>query len=168
MNDKMIDNVKELIASHRFFSHLKSEYHQAMAECACLKTYKTGDALGREGSTSDFFFALLEGRVAIESYQPGRDPVTLQTIHGGEIVGWSWLFPPYEWVFDAKALTDVRTIAFDTSCLRDKCEINPALGFELMKRFAQVMTMRLKATRLQLLDMYSRETGQSTKGQHDD
>jgi CRP-like cAMP-binding protein len=164
----MNDDIKELIASHRFFTHLKPEYIEAMAECASLKTYKTGDALGREGATSEFFFALLEGRVAIESYQPGHDPVTLQTIHGGEIVGWSWLFPPYEWVFDAKAISDVRSIAFDTSSLREICEKNPALGFELMKRFAQVMTMRLKATRLQLLDMYNRKTGHRAKGQDDD
>ena len=94
--------------------------------------------------------------------------MTLQTIHGGEIVGWSWLFPPYEWVFDAKAISDVRSIAFDTSSLREICEKNPALGFELMKRFAQVMTMRLTATRLQLLDMDNRKTGHRAKGQDDD
>jgi len=164
----MNDNIEELIASHRFFTHMKPEYNQAMVGCATVKSYKAGDILGREGSPSAFFFALLEGRVAIESYQPGLDPVIMQTLHGGEIVGWSWLFPPYEWVFDAKALSDVRTIAFDASCLREKCEKNPALGFELMKRFAQVMAMRLKATRLQLLDMYGRRAGQSAVGQRDD
>jgi signal-transduction protein with cAMP-binding, CBS, and nucleotidyltransferase domain len=111
----MIENIEELIASHRFFKHIKPEYVQEMVGCASVRNYKTGDVLGSEGSPSDFFFTLLEGRVAIESYQPGLDPVMLQTLHGGEIVGWSWLFPPYEWVFDAKALSDVRTIAFDAS-----------------------------------------------------
>ena len=64
----------------------------------------------------------------------------IETIDAGEVVGWSWLFPPYRWHFDARAVdADVRAIAFDGACLRGKCEDDPALGYELMKRFAQVM-----------------------------
>ncbi len=164
----MAEEIQRLIAGHRFFTHIKPEFVQSMIACASIKHYKEGEILGREGTHSDCFFALVEGRVAIESYQPGLDPVVLQTLRGGEVVGWSWLFPPYEWVFDAKALTDVRTIAFDAPCLRAKCEKDPSLGFELMKRFAQVMTLRLKATRLQLLDIYGCKAGQNAKGRRDE
>lgn len=157
----MADNLAALLAKHRFFARMKPEYIEAMTACASLKTYKAQEMLGKEGDPSDFFFALLDGRVAIETYQPGLDRVVLLTIDGGEIVGWSWLFPPYEWVFDARAMTSVQTIAFDTQCLREKCEKDTALGFDLLKRFSQVMTLRLKATRLQLLDMFGRESEQS-------
>ena len=132
-----------------------------MASCASLKNYKTQEMLRKEGDQSACFFTILDGRVAIETYQPGLNRVVLLTLHGGEIVGWSWLFPPHEWVFDASAITPVRTIAFDAQSLREKCEKNTALGFDLMKRFSKVMTRRLKATRLQLLDMYSIESEKS-------
>src|SRR5690606_6743081 len=106
---------------------------------------------GKEGSPSDNFFAILEGRVAIETNQPGRKAMALQHLHSGDIVGWSWLFPPYEWVFDAKATTEVRTLAFDGRLLREKCAENPAFGYELIKRFSQIMTVRLNIARLQSL-----------------
>jgi hypothetical protein len=70
------------------------------------------------------------------------------------VVGWSWLFAPHAWRFDGRAVTDVRATAFDGACLRAKCEQDPALGFELMKRFAAVLSARLAATRLRLLDVY--------------
>ena len=70
------------------------------------------------------------------------------------MVGWSWLFPPYRWHFDARALSHVRATAFDGACLRGKCEDDPALGYDLMKRFAQVLIERLQWTRLRLLDVY--------------
>ena len=78
----------------------------------------------------------------------------IETIEAGEVVGWSWLFPPYRWHFDARALTPIRATAFDGACLRGKCDDDPALGYDLMSRFAQVMIERLQWTRLRLLDVY--------------
>jgi hypothetical protein len=80
--------------------------------------------------------------------------MTIETIGEGEVLGWSWLFPPYRWQFDAQAVGLVRAIAFDGRCLRGKCEEDHDLGYWLMQRFAQVMSQRLQATRLQLLDLY--------------
>jgi hypothetical protein len=80
--------------------------------------------------------------------------MTVETIEAGEILGWSWLFPPYRSHFDARALSSVRATAFDGACLRGKCEDDPALGYDLVKRFAQVFTERLQWTRLRLLDVY--------------
>jgi CRP/FNR family transcriptional regulator, cyclic AMP receptor protein len=80
--------------------------------------------------------------------------VTIETVEAGDVVGWSWLFPPYRWHFDARALSTVRATVFDGACLRDKCRADPELGFELMSRFAQVMLERLQWTRLRLLDGY--------------
>jgi len=70
------------------------------------------------------------------------------------VLGWSWLFPPYRWHFDAHATTVVRATAFDGTCLRGKCDADPALGYELTSRFAQTLIERLQWTRLRLLDVY--------------
>ena len=78
----------------------------------------------------------------------------IETIEAGEVIGWSWLFPPYRWHFDARALTSVRATGFDGACLRAKCDDDPALGYDLMSRFAQVLIERLQWTRLRLLDVY--------------
>jgi CRP-like cAMP-binding protein len=72
----------------------------------------------------------------------------------GEVLGWSWLIPPYHWKFDARAIEQTRALALDGKCLRTKCEEDHDLGYELLKRFAQIMEERLQATRLQLLDVY--------------
>ena len=81
-------------------------------------------------------------------------PVTLQTLGEGEILGWSWLFPPYVSQFDARAREDVRATAFDGACLRNKCDADPVLGYDLMKRMARLVSSRLEAARRQLLDVY--------------
>ncbi len=75
---------------------------------------------------------------------------------GGDILGWSWLFPPYRWSVEARAVQQVRAIKLDGECLRGKCELDPAMGYELMKRFSQIMLQRLEAARLQLLDIYGK------------
>ena len=107
-----------------------------------------------ENEQANTFFALRHGTVALETYVPQRGAVTIETLHGGDILGWSWLFPPYRTMFDARALGVVRTIAFDAACLRGKCEQDAQLGYTLMQRFAEVMVERLQATRLRLLDVY--------------
>jgi hypothetical protein len=92
--------------------------------------------------------------VQLEIFAPGRGAVTIQTVDEGDVVGWSWLFPPFRWHFDARALDSVRAVAFDGACLRDKCDDDHSLGYELLRRFSPVMLARLQATRLQLLDVY--------------
>jgi hypothetical protein len=85
---------------------------------------------------------------------PNRGAVTIESIEGGEVLGWSWLFPPYKAHFDARVLTHVRALSLDGTCLRGKCEKDSALGYELMRRFNGLIVARLEATRMQLLDLY--------------
>ena len=85
---------------------------------------------------------------------PGRAPVVLETVQAGEVIGWSWLFPPHLCQFYARAAEKVRATAFDGKCLRGKCQANHDLGYELAMRSAHIMMQRLQATRLQLLDVY--------------
>jgi hypothetical protein len=80
--------------------------------------------------------------------------VTIETVGAGDVLGWSWVVPPHRWHFDGRAVTDVRATAFDGACLRGKFESDPALGRDLLVRFARVFSARLAATRLRLLDVY--------------
>jgi CRP/FNR family cyclic AMP-dependent transcriptional regulator len=122
----------------------------------CTKTvgFEAGETLFREGEPADVFYILRRGRVALELYVPARGPLTIETVESGEVVGWSWLFPPFTWHFDARAVAPVRAIEVNGACLRDKCDDDPLLGYELMKRFSGVLVDRLNATRLQLADLY--------------
>jgi len=149
-----METIADLLSRHAFFDGLKPEYLALIAGCGRNVHFDPGAYLLREGDAADQFFAIRGGSVAVETYIPSRGPVALETIGEGEILGWSWLFPPYLSQFDARARDDVRATAFDAVCLRTKCDADPALGYELMKRLARLVSSRLEATRRQLLDVY--------------
>ncbi len=151
MGKKTID---DLIAAHPFFAGIDERYLQLISGCGSNVRFDAGQYLCREGEQADRFFAIRHGKVAIEVYAPQRGEVTLVTLSEGEIVGWSWLFPPYRWRLDARAIDVVRATAFDGACIRGKCDQDPAMGYTLMRRLAQVVSERLEAARLQLLDVY--------------
>ena len=149
-----METIDDLLSRHPFFKDLKPEYLALIAGCGQNVHFAAGAYLLREGEAADRFFAIRGGSVAVETYVPSRGAVTLQTIREGEILGWSWLFPPYVYQFDARAQEDVRATAFDGACLRGKCDADPALGYELMKRLARLVSSRLEGARRQLLDLY--------------
>lgn len=149
-----IHDLSNLLGDQPFFSGIDREDLELLASCAENAIYKAGETLFREGEPADTFFLIRYGRVAIDVYSPQGGAVTIQTLGEGDVVGWSWLFPPYRWQHDARALDLTRTLAFDGACLRGKCDRDPALGYELMKRFSRIMMDRLNAARLQLLDVY--------------
>jgi CRP-like cAMP-binding protein len=146
--------LEPLLAQHPFFQDLAPGYLQVVLGCAANVRFKAGAFLCREGEAANQFYLIRHGTVALQVFVPQRGPMTIETIEVGEVLGWSWLFPPYRWHFDAQAVELVRAIAFDGQCLRAKCEEDHDLGYDLMQRFAQVMMQRLQATRLQLLDLY--------------
>lgn len=149
-----IESLELKLAEHPFFKGLPSSHLATLAGCVSNTRFEMGDFLLREGAPADRFYALRAGRVCVESFVPGRGAAAIETVAAGDIVGWSWLFPPYKSHFDARALTPVRALALDGGCLRAKCEEDPAFGHQLLKRFAQVVVHRLEAARLHLLDLY--------------
>ena len=149
-----MQTIDELLEEIDVFRGLSDEHLDLIAGCALNRVFSAGDALLTENERANTFFAIRHGTVALETYVPQRGAVTVETLHGGDVLGWSWLFPPHRTMFDARALGVVRTVAFDGACLRGKCEADPALGYELMSRFAQVLIDRLQWTRLRLLDVY--------------
>lgn len=152
-----------LIAEYEFFRGLSEEDLRLLAGCGRNAVFQAGECLMREGEEANTFYLLRDGLVALEVHVPGRKPVSLQTLGPGEVAGWSWLFPPYRVQYTVRALRRVRAVAFDGRCLRQKCDADPRLGYELMKRTASVMLQRLQATRLQLLDVYSSSVEPSRK-----
>ena len=144
----------EMLATVPFFTDLSPDELQTLAGCGKNVGFESGERLFREGDAADTFFVVRHGSVAVETFVPARGPMMIETIESGEVIGWSWLFDPYRWHFDARALTAVRATGFDGACLRAKCEADPALGYALMSRFAQVLIERLQWTRLRLLDLY--------------
>ncbi len=143
-----------ILREHRFFAGLDEESCGVVCGCAKNVRFEAGEYLFRAGESADQFYLLRHGRVALEVAAPGRGAVTFQTVGEGEVVGVSWLIPPYRWTYDAKATDLVRAIAMDASCLRRKCEADHDLGYEMMKRFVPVLVDRLQNTRLQILDIY--------------
>jgi CRP-like cAMP-binding protein len=146
--------IDALIRDAPVFAGLADEQLELIAGCASNVTFDEDAVLFREGDPADDFYLVRHGTIALETFVPARTAMTIETLQTGEVVGWSWLFPPYRWQFDGRALTDVRATAFDGACLRRKCADDPALGYELMQRFARVMMERLQWTRLRLLDVY--------------
>ncbi len=144
----------QLLVDVPFFDGLGEDELALLAGCARNVRFDAGAYVFREGDPADVFYVVRHGSVALEAFVPAGGPVMIETIDAGEVLGWSWLFPPYRWHFDARALATVRATAFDGACLRDKCAADPALGYRLMGRFAQVLIERLQWTRLRLLDVY--------------
>jgi CRP-like cAMP-binding protein len=143
-----------ILAEHPFFKSLKPDQLRFLAGCASNLRFKPGEFLYREEAEANDFFVIREGRVAIETFSPKRGVITIQTLTSGDVLGWSWLFPPYHAHFAARVMEPTRVLRFDGKCLRKKCDEDHDLGYELLRRFSEVMIQRLQATRLQLLDIY--------------
>jgi len=149
------ENLAGVIEEHPFFQGIDQALRDLLVGCAANERFDPGSMVFRQGDAADKFFLIRAGTLAIEIDQPGRPPIVVETITEGEVAGWSWLVPPYRLTFDARALTVVRALSFDAKCLRRKMEADPALGYDVLRRFLPIMAHRLSASRLQMLDLYA-------------
>jgi len=150
----MVQTLEGIVGQHPFFKGMEDRHIQLIAGCAKNVRFDEGEIIFREGDPADQFYFIREGLWGVEWMIPHRGFTTLQTVGEGEVLGWSWLLAPYRWRFGARTLQPTRALAFDGKCLRGKCEEDHDLGYEMLKRFTNVVTERLEATRLQLLDLY--------------
>ncbi len=148
-----ITSIRDLLAAQPVLLDLEPADIDLMAGCARNQVFEAGTFLAHEDEPANHFFVLREGRVALELHSP-TGPLLIETIGSGDLLGWSWLFPPNRWAFDVEALVTTKAIVIDASCLRDKCDIDTAFGYRVMKRFAQVVVDRLQMTLIRLLDLY--------------
>ena len=143
--------LESVISEHPFLRDLKPKHLHALADNSMRMRYEVGQLIFREGDPANRFYLIEQGRVALESHGRDEKAVSIQTIGPGDVLGWSWLFPPYYWHFDARVLEPTTALFFYGTRLREQCEEDHDLGYELMKRMTQVVIQRLQATRKELL-----------------
>jgi len=145
------------LAAHPFFVDLPDPVVLAVAPLVARLDADARQVLGREGDPAGTFYLLTAGRVALEVHSAGHQPAVLETLRAGDVVGWSWLVPPYRWHFDAVAMEPVSALAVDGARLRAEMDADPVLGYALAARFIPVIVDRLQSTRLRLLDLYGHD-----------
>jgi CRP-like cAMP-binding protein len=154
-----VQTIEELLGQTTVFNSMSRAHLELIAGCAQNRSFEDGGYLMREGDPADSFYVIRRGKVGMEVFVPERGGVMIETIVGGDLLGWSWLLPPYRCHLDARALGPVHTIHFDAVCLRHKADEDPVLGYELMRRFIPVIVERLQATRVRMLDVYGHVAG---------
>jgi CRP-like cAMP-binding protein len=142
-----------VFGNHAFLQHLGPRHLMLLASGVKPVKFVPGAYLGRDGEVARSFYLINSGRVSLEIRSHDNTAVSVQSVGPGEIVGWSWLVPPHRWRFDCRAAETVEALAFDAEWLREKCEQDHELGYQLLKHLVTVMAGRLTATRHQLLEL---------------
>lgn len=145
------------IRRHPFVATLSDDHITTLEGCGLSHlSFEPGDKIVREGKVAEACFLIDRGDVALNLYVGRTESRTLQIVHGGEIVGWSWLLPPYLGTSEAIALTPVTALRIDAALLREAMESDRVFGYEMLVRICNVAVSRLEASRHELLDMYER------------
>lgn len=151
---EQVEGLDRVLREHAFFRGMDKDYRELVAGCAANEVFHAGTYIYREGDPADKFYLIRHGQVALEVHVPGKTPIIVETLRGDDLMGWSWLVPPYRANFDARAQELTRLVSLDAACLRGKMDKDSALGYELHKRFAPIVAARLAAARRQLIDLY--------------
>ena len=146
--------IGSLLEGHPFFAGMEPETLDFIGGCGKNVVFEEGKFLGRMGKPAHSFYVIRHGSVADELNAAGG-ALQIGTVGPGGVVGFSWLFPPFSWQFDVRAAELTRAIEFDGDCLRAKCDKDSDIGYDMMQRFARLMSERMAQMRLQLLDMFA-------------
>lgn len=149
-----MSDLEQRLTEHPFFAGLAPQTVALLAAQGAATEIAGDTYLFREGEPADRFYAVLSGRVTVELHTPTGGGAVLDTALDGDVVGWSWLIPPYRWMFDARTTEPSAVVVFDAARLRAACEADPGVGYALTRRIAQVMSHRLQSARIRLLDLY--------------
>jgi len=149
-----METLLPILQEHPFFADLPKEYLETITGCAKNVKYQPGEFIFRTGEKAEKFYLVRFGMVSAEIKLPNKKCVIIDTEGTGEVFGWSWLFPPYKWHFDARAMVLTRVLEMDGKCLRDKQEQDHHLGYVLMKHFGRMMQEHLEGIRAQIMDFY--------------
>jgi len=150
----MIQTVELALQEYPFFSGLSNAHLKLITAGAKNVHFPEHRYIFREGDPANEFYVICDGLVSVELFTPNGS-TTVQTVDKGEVLGWSWVSPPYRWHFNAKTLRPTHAFVLDGNWMRAKCEEDRDLGYEMLKRFVNLIAERLEATRLQLQDIYS-------------
>jgi CRP/FNR family transcriptional regulator, cyclic AMP receptor protein len=151
----------DLMTTHPFLEGLPTAWLERLSHQGKRAVHHTGHRLFREGGRADRFWLIRDGRASLEFNVPGRGDIAIEELGPGSVLGWSWMFPPYQWHFGAVAAEQMLSIEFDGPGVRRLCGDDPALGYELTSRFSAVLVDRLQAARLRLVDLYGYPASQA-------
>ena len=147
------DSIESLIRKHPFLKDLSPHQYRLLADSAMRTQFGAGEVIFQQGDPANRFYLIQSGKVGVEAWLRERGTIAIQTLEAGDVLGWSWLFPPYYWQFGARAVEPTEAIFIYGTPLREECETDHELGYELMKRVSAVMLERLQATRRHLLGL---------------
>ncbi|MEU6657688.1 cyclic nucleotide-binding domain-containing protein [Streptomyces sp. NPDC046821] len=134
---------------------LSAGVRERLMQFAHNTSFEAGDRVFEERGRADRFWILRTGTVALDLHVPGRRPAVVETIAHGELVGWSWHYPPYLWHLGATAMSPVRAWEFDAEAVRELCEQDAEFGRAVAVWVGLVVADRLRASRARLLDLYA-------------
>ena len=143
-----------VMTTNEILQDLTAAQLDQLSGASTTQRFEAGKRIFRAGEPAGHFYLIAEGQVGLETFVSERGPVTVDKLDVGDSLGWSWLFPPFRWHFDAVALEPVRLITFDGKLLREMCEADHDLGYKLLNRIAGAMVQRIQMTKLQLTDMF--------------
>jgi CRP-like cAMP-binding protein len=153
-----VEPLSTRVALHPFLAGMNPTQLARLTDCAIPVQFKKGQTILREGEMANRFYLIESGKVVLESGEGFGDPVIVETIGAGDLVGWPWMFPPYVWHFTARAVEPTKAIFFYGTILREYCERHHSLGYELFKRITPIMMKRLQATRRKMLSLHAHDT----------
>jgi CRP/FNR family transcriptional regulator, cyclic AMP receptor protein len=154
----MIEVTAEALAGHPFLHGMPHAHLAVLADTARDVTFPARHRLFEDGGSATRFWLIQSGHVSLDLYVPGQSRMKIDTIGMGELLGWSWLFPPYRWAFGAVAVRQTEAFEFDARMVRACCQDDPELGYDLTQRLARVLAKRLQATRVRLITASSLPT----------
>ena len=148
-------DLREAIAGQELLRGLDPEIVDVLAQYASEREFEVDGSVFRYGEPAETFYQVLDGEIAVEVAAIEGPPLELQRLGPGALLGWSWLIPPYRWNFQARARTRARVIEFDGKAIRERCEQDPRLGYEILKRFTRLMSERLEEARARMMEEWS-------------
>ena len=149
-----METIEPILAAQPFCLGLAARHLKDLAACAERVNFSAGQFLCRAEEEATRFYLILQGRVSVEIFSARRGPVTLQTLGEGDVLGWLWFNGTYHWHLDARADSLTRALSLEVKGLREKCEADHDLGYELLKRYAHSLAVAFRVSSLQLTDMF--------------
>ena len=148
-------SITEYLSAHEFFSEFSDDVLKFLCECSSMREIKKGQILFLQGEHADKFYVVRSGRISLQMPAIMGPTLEIQAVDEDQVLGWSWLISPYKWNFQTKAEDDSELLQFDGAAILARCEQDPKLGFELVKKFAALMSMGLNAARLKMMDEWN-------------
>ena len=148
-------SISDYLSSHAFFSGLDDSFMEFMVDAVGELSIEKNHILFRQGERADKFYLIRNGQVSVQVPAIMGPTLEIQSLGENQLLGWSWLMPPYRWNFQARAVVDSDLLEFDGSAILARCEQDPKFGYELFKRFAALMSERLDAARQKMMDEWN-------------